>query len=81
VLVWIHYGSTNETYKIAYEKQAFTSRSEEYELYQVRELQDFKATSHHLRSLWFLSWEEGSRFGKKDRKEAEERKSKEIRRR
>jgi len=40
----------------------------------VRELPRFKETTHCLPSLRILSRDEGYRFNKKDRKEAEERK-------
>ena len=48
MLGWNHYGSTNEAHKIAYEKQALTSRAHEYEFYKVRKLQNFKKTPHRL---------------------------------
>jgi len=54
VLVCIHYGSTNEAHKIAYEEQALPSRSREHQLYQVRELQSFEETPHSMHSLRVL---------------------------
>jgi len=56
----IHYGSTNETYKIAYSKQALSPRFGEYEFYQVRKLPGPKKTPHRLLFLRFLSGEKGS---------------------
>jgi len=67
-----HYGSTNETYKIAYEKQAFSPRARKYEFCQVWKLPSFEKTSHSVLVLWILSWEKSNGLGKKVGKEAKE---------
>jgi len=72
----VYYGSTNETYKIAYGKPTFSPRFGEHELFQVRKLPSFEKTPHRLLFLRFLPWEKGFGFDKKDRKEAKESQSK-----
>lgn len=71
----IHYGSTNEKYKIAYGKQAFASCLGKREFCQVRELQGIKETAYSLLFLRVLSRKESIRFGEKSRKETKERES------
>jgi len=72
MLEWVHYGSTNETYKFAYEKPPFSPRIGEYEFYEVRKLPSFKKTTHSLFRLWFLSRKKDFGFNKKSGKEAKE---------
>ena len=76
MLVCIHYGSTNETYKIAYEKQALAPCLGEYQFYEMRELQGLEAQAHSMRFLWILPREKGAGSDKKDGKETKESKSK-----
>jgi hypothetical protein len=70
--MYTHYGSTNETYKIAYEKQALTPRARLYELCQVRKLPGSKEAAHGMFGLWFLQREKGFKFSSQAGKEAEE---------
>jgi hypothetical protein len=79
MLVLTHYGSTNETYKIAYSQQALTPRFKEYQFCQMRKLQRIKKRTYRLQKLWFLSRNESFGFGQKDRKETEERKGQKSR--
>jgi hypothetical protein len=71
MLEYIHYGSTNETYKIAYGQQALTSRHREHQLYQVRKLPSFETTPHCVLGLRILPRQESFRFSEKSRKETE----------
>ena len=74
MLGYTHYGSTNETYKIAYGKQALASRLGRDELRQMCELLCFEAQAHCVPFLRILPRNESHRYGKKDRKETEESK-------
>jgi len=76
VLGWKHYGSKNEAYKIAYEKQALASRASEHGFCQVRELPGAQAAPYRLFVLRFLPRKKGFGFSQKDRKEAKESESK-----
>jgi hypothetical protein len=72
MLGWIHYGSSNETHKIAYEKQALAPCFGEYQFYEVRKLPSPEKTSYGLFRLRFLSREKGNRLDKKSGKETKE---------
>jgi hypothetical protein len=68
----LYYGSTNETYKIAYSQQALASCYCKHQFYEVRKLPGFKETPHRLLCLRFLPRKKGFGFDKKDRKETKE---------
>lgn len=68
----IHYGSTNEKHKIAYEKPPLAPCADQYEFFQMRKLPGPEEASHRVRLLRFLPRQESFESHQKGGKETEE---------